>query len=404
MRRTIVISLLALSFGHPVAAQIWDRMTTPQLPVTLRHPPVVKVPLEHVAFVQAEGPCADTLVAALMSDFTSSGATVLDRAHFAAMDTEHKLNTSLKFDAATVAKIGGRIGSGTLMFVKVHECAVTHAQSEQNVTDKNGATRTIRTTKTHGVLRASIQATNLTTGVTLGAPVVIATTDYPREDNAKAGFGARLLSATASALTSGTGRDPGAIQDDEVITELEADAVQQAHQVFLPWTETRKLHFYEDKECGIGTAVRFLRGGDNDVAASEAQASLDTCKQSNAKPVTMAHAYYNVGMTQFLVGNYDAALVALAQAVRLDGNSIITEAMSECHRAQALARELASRQQLPEERARASADTRPSVTASPSKATATAEERLQRLESLHKKGIITDEEYKAKRAEILKDM
>jgi hypothetical protein len=56
-------------------------------------------------------------------------------------------------DETTAAKIGKLIRSGALIVVKVHECAVTHSQTAQDFTDKQGATHRVYVMKTHGVLR-----------------------------------------------------------------------------------------------------------------------------------------------------------------------------------------------------------------------------------------------------------
>jgi hypothetical protein len=382
-------------------AQMWDRMTTPQIPVLIQHAPVVKVSIEHVAFTKPEGgACADAFTDALVADFTSSGATVVDRSHWDAVVAQHKLNVnSAHIDAKTAAKIGKLIGAGTLIFVKVHDCAVKRAEIAQDYKDKEGNIHRVIRTKLNGALRASVQATNLTTGITLGARMINITVTLPRDTDTSASFGSRLLSATTSALISGVGTEQ-LPDDDVVVTNMQNDGVAQIHRLFFPWTETRKLHIYDEKECGLNTTFRLLRGGDNEGAALEAQTSLETCKSKAAsKPSILAHAYYNVGMTQFILENHDAALEALGQAVRLDGGTIITDAMSVCRRAKALAKEM---QEL--EAQTAPLEKIAQATAQPVNGKGSPEERLQKLTDLHKKGILTDEEYKAKRAEILKDM
>jgi tetratricopeptide (TPR) repeat protein len=402
-QRFICLTVVVVLTCSSLNAQVWDRMTTPQTAVSVQHAPTVKVPLEHVAFGESQGgACADALSDALMADFAASGAVVVDRAHLKTLVAEHKLNVSGMVDEATAAKIGKLIGSGALIFVKVHDCAVTHAQKAQDYTDKDGNRRRSYITTTHGSLRASVQATNLTTGVTLGARMINAAIDLPKEGASGGSFAARLLNATASALVSSSGSGDGTPPDDVVLTDLQNEAVDQVHKLFFSWSETRKLHIYDDKECSLNTTFRLLRGGDNEGAAAEAQASLETCKNKpSVKPANLAHAYYNVGMTQFILEKHEEALEALGQAVRLDGGTIITDAMTECRRAQALARELKARQEQVPAPAISRVQPAPAQT---SAKVSSPEERLQKLTELHKKGIVTDAEYKAKRAEILKDM
>lgn len=397
-----VVSLLLTVTAPPIHAQMWDRVRTPQITVAVQHAPVVKVPLEHVAFAEPQGNCADALSDALVADFAASGVTVVDRAHLKAIAAEHKLNVSGMVDEKTAAKIGQLIGTGALIFVKVHNCGVTHTQQARDYTDKNGATHRTYITKTRGALQGSIQATNLTTGITVAARIVNSTVSLPKDDDTNASFASRLLSATTSALVAGNGNDTP--PDDVITNDLQNDAVAQVHRMFFSWTEPRKLHFYNDKDCSLYVAYNLLRGSDTDGAARESQTSLETCKTTAAaKPAVLAHAFYNVGMTQFITENYPAALEALGQALRLDGGDIITDAMTEVRRAQALAKEMSA---LPP--AVSSVGLMPSRVALPQPPAQTsgggAEDRLRKLNDLHQKKIITDEEYKAKRAEILKDM
>jgi tetratricopeptide (TPR) repeat protein len=121
------------------------------------------------------------------------------------------------------------------------------------------------------------------------------------------------------------------------------------------------------------------------------------------KPATLAHAYYNLGMTQFLLDDYDAALDALSKAIRLDGGSIITDGMATVRRARTLAQQVEAQERLASAAAGNTPAPRAQGTAT-SGGKGTPEERLQKLNELHQKGVVTDDEYTAKRAEILKEM
>src|SRR5205085_6165578 len=106
MRQYIfAVSLITAVHISSAEAQIWDRMRTPQITVAVQHAPVVKVPLEHVAFAEPLGKCADALSDALVADFAASGVTVVDRAHMKAIAEEYKLNVSGRIDEKTAAKI-----------------------------------------------------------------------------------------------------------------------------------------------------------------------------------------------------------------------------------------------------------------------------------------------------------
>lgn len=381
MKSIVSASILSVILVGTANAQLWDRITTPTVDVTMTHAPAVKIKLDHVAFGPPTGRCADELTDAIYADFSSSGATVIDRAHIQSIIAEHKLNVSGLVDESTAAKIGKLVGAGALIFVKVHECGTTHSQRTYDAKDKKGNVTRYYYLSTRGTLKGSVQAIDMTSGIALGA---------------------HLINLTAALENSdGSGNYP---PDDAVLSGLQNQAVGEVHRMFFAWSEAKKLHFYNDKECGISTAYQLLRGADYDGALKEAANSVETCKgMPSIKPAVVAHAYYNLGMMNFMKENYDPALEALSQAARLSGGSIITDSMAECRRAKTLSQEMMSYQ---EHAASASAATAAPSAPSPSpgpKSASGAEERLRKLDDLYKKKLITSEEYKSKRAEILKD-
>jgi hypothetical protein len=411
MRRAFLIGLVVLGTVPATApAQLWSRVTGSQLSLSIKHEAPVRAPLEHVAFAEPQGKCSDALSDALVADFASSGASVIDRQHLKTIIAEHKLNVSGLIDAKSAAKIGRLVGTGSLVFVKVHECQTSHSHEAEQTLDMHGGTHRTTVPTTRGSLKTSVQIINLTTGVTIAARVVNAKAAL--QSGNKQSIGARILS-TAAILRNRDERSHDEYPPDEdALTALFDDTVSQVHRLLFPWTENRKVQFYEDKECDLNVAFNLLRASDYDGAAREADASVESCKEKGAgKPSLLAHAYYNRGITLFLRQDLDGALADLGQAARLDGNKVITDALAECKKARvATDGKGSSAKMSPPVLTAASNRNPPPVAASvsantpPQKSSLTAEERLRRLDDLHKKKMISDEEYERKRKEILADL
>ena len=117
--------------------------------------------------------------------------------------------------------------------------------------------------------------------------------------------------------------------------------VAQAHRLFLPWTETAQLYFFDDKDCGLKTAFSMLKAGDVEGTLRQSLTNLETCKSlQTAKPKLVAHAFHNVGMAYFALGDHQKALEHLQEAQRIKPADIHTEAIADCTRALALARDM----------------------------------------------------------------
>ncbi|MCU1244787.1 MAG: hypothetical protein JWN02_697 [Acidobacteria bacterium] len=419
MRRAFLIGLMVMGAVPVMApAQLWSRVTGSQLNLSIKHESTVKAPLEHVAFTEPQGKCADALSDALVADFASSGTVVIDRQHLKTIIAEHKLNLSGLIDQKSAAKIGRLIGTGSLVFVKVYECQTSHAQEAEQTLDLSLSAHRELIPTTRGSLKASVQIINLTTGVTVAARVVNAKASLQSSSGPQS-IGSRVMNAVATLQNRDERSKDAYPPDEEAVTALFNDAVNQVHRMLYPWTENRRVHFFEERECGLNVAFNLLRASDYEGAAREANASVESCREKGAdKPAVLAHAYYNRGITLFLIQDFDAALADFGQAARLDSSKVITEAMAECNKARATA--VASggtRKPSPILSASASRDrsvasspapsgTTVSVSAStpPQKSSLTAEERLRRLDDLHKKKMISDEEYDRKRKEILADL
>jgi hypothetical protein len=192
--------------------------------------------------------------------------------------------------------------------------------------------------------------------------------------------------------------------------------------MFLPWTEERDLVFFDDQPCKLNVAFRLLKSGDQQQALQQSIDSVRDCVAGpGVKPKVVWHAHYNVGMANFLLGDYEKAIEHLQQAAVNGGGDIVSETLAECRRAKQLATEMDRVDERPSldelqlatqkgatktVRRAVKADEEPSnVPSGRDKGMSDdSAARLKKLKALLDQGVITKEDYEKKKAEILKNL
>lgn len=392
--------LIAASAAAPVHAQFWDSLINPDVQVTLTHPPSLGLKVSRVAFAPTTGRGAEDLVAACIADLTAAGLDVLDRSNTDRVLGEQKLTNSGLVDEKTAVEMGRLLGAGVMLFVKVNRLEPRHLDLESTRpawTDKDGKVHpaiTTWTSKTQVEFNASVQAVDLATGRV---------------------FTQQRIALAPSLERSSTQGRPEFPSDTSVVELAMDEARTQVHRMLLSWTEQRKLIFYDDKDYGMKEAYKRLQLNDAAGALALSMEALEAArKDPKVKPKYLGRTHYNVGMCQFIKGDYGAALPFLKAARATDpSHRIFAAAETECLRAVQLleemtrvdARSAKAEAELPREAPRAEASAAPAAAPAASQAAGGGvEERLQKLEALRKKGLVSPEEYKQKKAEILKDL
>jgi tetratricopeptide (TPR) repeat protein len=326
MRKVLLILLIGTGFIVNATAQGLDALSNPKIYVKLTHPPGLGLKINKVIFNPATGNCSDQIIDALISDFVSNEVEVIDRNNLQTILSEHDFNFSGYVDKNSAASIGKIIGPSAMITVKVLRC---HTEIKDNLyvdekkynyqTKQNYIARAY-IARTTVYLKASIQTTDLTTGRIFTARVV----EYsPSREN-----------------KSYTGRP-------EVPTEFDVQELafryltSDVHRMFFPWAESTDLYFMDDKKGGLKEAFQALKAGDIDQAFELSKKNLEFCKNStDIKDKVLGHAYYNVGMMYFIQNDYDKAVEFFQESQKIRPGNIVTESISECNRAKALAEEM----------------------------------------------------------------
>jgi len=149
-----------------------------------------------------------------------------------------------------------------------------------------------------------------------------------------------------------------------------------------------------------------------------ADSNLEACKSGHKKDKSLARAFYDAGVLHCLTSEYDKAAELFKGAMENKGAEVVPQAVSTCQQARSGAEQLKAyeaRQAAipPPAPIVAGGDPPPPVPAQQAGRTTqmaqasgqpTVEERLKKLDSLFKRGLITKKDYDDKKAQILKDL
>ena len=323
LRRVFAFLFVVIGFIPTTKAQFFDEMSNPKISVQIVHPPGLGLKIKKIAFNTATGNCADQIIDAIIGDFVNNNIEVIDRANLKTILAEHDFNFSGYVDQTTAVKIGQIIGPSALITVKVLRCE-TKVQDDLYSLENKHDYNTNRDyqvkaliARTSVFLKVSIQTTDLTTGRIFAARVL----DYtPVRENKS---------------YEGKPEPPNEFEVQEIaFNSLTSDV----SRMFLTWTSSSDLYFFDDKEGNLKAAYLALYGKSNDQALEISIKNLENCKNTpRIKEKTLAHAYYNLGMSYFITGDYDKAITNLRQAQSIKSGAIVTDAIANCQSAKASA-------------------------------------------------------------------
>jgi len=396
MKKVLWCMLAVLSCVVPAEAQFFDAFN-PKVRVTISHAPGFGIKLSRVAFGLPTGRCSDQVLDNLTQLFVDNDVEVIDRQHLDSILAEHRFSLSGYVDKETAARLGQILGPTTLLFIKVTRCHAEQKALYEDVKDYKGNTSRKYISRTDAWLKGSLQAVDLATGRILKA---------------------RTFDERKRRSNEAIGDRPEYPADEDVLDDALRSVTTQTQRLFFPWTDVRELYYYDDKDCNMKAAFNRLKGGDHAGALEVSLQNIEACKANpKAKPKHVGRTYYNAGMSYFILGDYDNGLKMFDEAQKLYAYEIVTNAIAECRRAKDEANEM---QQYEERVALEPTQAQQPVAGAAQPAVATAkggegtaegkpaassvEQRLQKLDELLKKGLITRQDYDKKKAEILKEL
>jgi tetratricopeptide (TPR) repeat protein len=379
----------------PAHAQFWDKLTKPQITVNLTHPPRLGLNIKKVAFGPSNGQCSDEILDRLSGTLVSGGVEVMDRQNLQAVLAEQHLSLTGYVDQQSAVQMGKLLGPTALIFVKISRCSAEKRRNySDSKTSKGGIVRTYNAiVEMH--IRGSLQTIDLTTGRIFSASPIV-------ED-----------SALKNHSTEGQPEFPS----EEMVRDSAIGlAAYNASTMFVKWVERRQLYFFNDKDCNLARAFAMLKAGDIDGTVRQSEENVVACKSwPKVKDSNLAHAYYNAGLAYLLVNEHAKAMSYLTESEKLKGGDIVTQTIIQANKSARLEAEMQRVAEKTEKFEQAQANVKAVSQQAPSPGSASGpagskassesvEERLKKLDALFKKGLITKEEFEAKKIEILKDI
>jgi hypothetical protein len=403
--RTVLLLLLIL----PSSAQFikWGANKTVRLDIP--RPPQFGLTVKRVAFGHPGGSCASDAAQLIdqmiLPDFQQNQMDVIERAALDQIMAEHNFNQSSYADGGSAVKLGKILGPSALVIVNVNGCRPDQTPLFDDQKNYNGSVTRTFISKTRFSLEGSVRVVDLTTGQVLGSHNF---TSKPDKQN-----------------TSDSG-PPEFPPIDEVKDSAMQDVKAQIHAMFFPFDEIVTLTFYDDKDCGLKQEYELFRNGDLNGALRWADSNLEQCKSGHKKDKSLARAYYDAALIHCALQDYEKSKELFAGATENKGAEAAANASVNCDRYRegttALAAYKVRFAQIPAPTPILAvagpgprtnpdvADTPPAAkpatagTERPQAAPASAEERLKKLDSLYKRGLINKKEYDQKRAEILNEI
>jgi len=377
---------------------MFNRMANPDIQVTLKHPPSMGLKINRIAFLPTKDNNAEDLVSAATMDLSKDGQIeIVDRANLTAILKEQALGAEGYMDTSMIVKLGKLLPATAMVSVKVSNYKATNTPltNHSSYTDKQGYQHTTYQyiSKTQVEMTGSFQVTDLTTGKI---------------------FAARRFAYTPFMQNVAEKGYPEFPAEQSVREAAIGMARTEISHMFLPWTEAKKLIFFDDKDYGMKDAFARIKLQDYEGCLARSKDAQEKAKADPAvKPKYLGRVSYNLGISYFILGQEDEAIPYFKAAREFDSSSnIYLESLNECQRSIALRTEMQQVDKRTEDQRRkeAAPAAAPAATseAAPAKATGksggTPEERLVKLNAMKKKGLITEQEFKKKKEEILKEM
>ena len=103
-------------------AQLWDRLTKPQITVNLTHPPGLGLNIKKVAFGPASGRCSDEILGRLAGALIAGGEDVMDWQNLQVLLARQHLSLGGSLDHQGAVRMGKLLGPAALIFVRVSGC------------------------------------------------------------------------------------------------------------------------------------------------------------------------------------------------------------------------------------------------------------------------------------------
>lgn len=362
--RPVALLVPALLAAAPLHAQFWSTLANPRVDVRLVHPPALDVHLERIGVAPSDYDPSRELADLLVAEFLRQRVDVLD-----------------------AGRIRTRDGRSLLVQVDVQRMHARRNRSKQDGTDSKGKPKVTYTATTTVDFTASVQI------IEPGTSRVLATKRFEEAPT-----------ATVSAVNEVPPHPP----EGDLRRAAQGMVMAWLMPQVLPWDEVLKVTFFDDDAYKMDKAAARFKDGDvagglEWAARGEAEARSDP----GGKAKFRERVIYNLGVARMVAGDFAGARPRLQEARDMNPDaSIFRDTLKDCMRALELQEERRRWERSVPQAAPPPAQPQPRPQAQPAQPSGTRspEQRLRDLDSLRQKGLVTEEEYRRRREEILREI
>ena len=365
---------LALLAALPAQAQFWSELANPKVEIALVHPPDLGLRAGRIAFAPGRDADSREFTERVMAELVRGGKVeIVPRERIETLLREPGLQGRSPFDPGALEALGRGLGPAVLVVLEVPRATVNRSSGSRESKDSKGVVTVTRTAKATLDFLATLQAADL------GSGRVLAT---------------QRLEESASAENSSSTGTPSFPGDAGLRREAFDKAVARIQRMLLPWSEVLKVTFFDDDAYRMDQAAKAADKRDfrrtlELAIQGEAEARAD----QGGKAKYRERALYNLGVAHMLVGYFVKALPFLTSAREQNDASIFRDGLQDCEKALKL-----------QEAYRAYDRAQPAALRQPAPGRRSLEERLEELQRLHQKGLITSKEYDERKAQLLKEL
>jgi len=253
------------------------------------------------------GRCSRDFGGLLRQDLLAHGVAVVSERELTAVAAEHHLEVTIP-PSGGAAELARALGPADVISADITRCQALPREPMLG----NGLPAT-HISRTEGHFLASLRVADLATGEELATLPLSA--DPAKQNEAQTGA-------------------PEYPAPPDLIDIATRQAIGQARRLYSQWKEDQELVFMDDKECNLRQSWDLLKAGDYSGLLRTARANAESC---HGGPKTAAAAWYDLGIADMLLQNYDGALSAFDKSRKLHEIRETAGLVDWCRRNKALA-------------------------------------------------------------------
>ncbi len=383
MKKSLVLAVLLITLN--IQAQWYAGITNPHVYKTIIHPPELGLHIKRVAIMPEGYYTSNELADYITTYFVNTGdIEVVDREHLYQILKEQNLSLTGRIDKSSAVKLGKLLGAAVLITVNVYteEYKKEIKREEYKSKDKISVKYIARI---DGYLKFSVKTIDLQTGKIFAAKIY-EINDYM--ENYK------------------YNEKPEYPDYHRLKTRMYKKAIEGITRLYFPWQETMSFVFYDSKKCGMKEAYSFIKVKNYKSALDQSFKVLDCLKNTHTNAKYLSRGYYNIGVCYYLMGEYQKARDYFSKAYLIKDYSTYKDAIRKTDITEQTERDYFIYLRNKENQSGLTENQTQTTPEKPEKQENKESEedivsKLKKLKYLYEQGLITEEEYNAKKKELL---